>query len=560
MANTQTLYVQIEPVGEVQEPKGFESPKLQVGGIEIAQSVFQTTLGAQQLANFGQNGQPTDYEQFAVVGISTTPFPGDAVILRSFDLDGDTANYLERLMAFNVPADYVIPPDLVRNGTPDASPAFTPHTPPPGTQPVTPPSPEPNPPVINPPNPPVINPPETMLPPTIPPDTMPIPFAPNDPDTGLTTAIDPESEAAKVNDEIKQKVATEAALDKGNETIIKLFNLNAALGISKEEVEYEMKILDNTGNIFNIAKIDQLWTKLDTDYQSDASPETIKEDVVNTTNEVVGDFLSFGFGKGADALFGSKGPFGGVTTEYAGLSKIGVDVAAQAAGIYASWKIEDSLASALLQAGSATPQEVIPEEPIVFRDPGVPPPDHFIDPNGNLSGPAQQLPLDPNGNLHGAPPPTNIGQQFNTDGSYAVTPQTIGVDISNLYISFIYDHLQGMPDGSDTMKLALDLTRAPPASDPATIGAIADTIGAVLGGSPTVSNTPKYLAQIIKDEIANTPPTPGVNPVTDYVTKHIFNSETGGGSVGHFLLDIGNGMTPSGAYTDTTGKPATFGI
>jgi hypothetical protein len=42
------------------------------------------------------------------------------------------------------------------------------------------------------------------------------------------------------------------------------------------------------------------------------------------------------------------------------------------------------------------------------------------------------------------------------------------------------------------------------------------------------------------------------------VTKNVLGSQTSRGLIGWFMTDIGHGLTPAAAYTDTTGKAAMF--
>ena len=178
----------------------------------------------------------------------------------------------------------------------------------------------------------------------------------------------------------------------------------------------------------------------------------------------------------------------------------------------------------------------------------------FLNPDGNLnfSGDFTIQPVDVKSTSNPL-----ISQETDAQGDYTVTSTTLGIDIANVFMSFINNQSTTTPGSQEVVKLVLDLStyESDPAanpSDPNLPASLSELIAGTLAGFG--SDTETYLQRMISNELK--PAAAGLNPVLNYVNQNVLSSQGGAGSAVAYLQDISKGMSAAQAYTATTGLPS----
>jgi hypothetical protein len=588
---TQRLYVKIAATG----PVPTSSIPTDSVGLPI-----DLTVDGQDLFLYasGIRTEPGQSELMTVVGESTTPYPDQFVNFGqgTYDAGGGKTFNFDEYTQVTVPANYVIPPDL-RDGT--ALPPSDPITPPPAPPPlVGPPAPPllvgpPAPPLlVGPPAPPLLvgppAPPDAPLsPPTVGP---PSPFPPttqgptpdDPPITGFfnSQGLFTDTATQQADDGLTDKIK-EVTKDTSSDQLNGLAGHIIGVG---ELVEGALGAATGVTSAFKVGKdIAQI--------SNDAENGNIDSYHLHVTNaiyDLTGAIAPYFVG---GVLVATLGPTAAVVAAGA--------VSGAVIGLGAGWLVSAAvntaidlghnplpsflqpvghlenairLGSGLLISPPLSAPPAVPTIPTVTStDPANPSPTfddlylpagttptdpHYMNASGSLISQTGFSPIKP-----GGAPVDPIRTQLTSAGTYTINAETIGTDIANVFISSSNNGFNGVVGVHETIKLAADLNASPvDLSTVSSINTLAITVGVDLGGSLTATNeAPLYIAQMLKNDLAGTVPTPAASQLQSYLTTKVFGDQGAPGTIGAFLTDLTHGMPAGAAFTAETGKPATFG-
>jgi hypothetical protein len=145
-------------------------------------------------------------------------------------------------------------------------------------------------------------------------------------------------------------------------------------------------------------------------------------------------------------------------------------------------------------------------------------------------------------------------QQVAADGTYTVTAATIGVDIDNVYLSFLHNGEVGL---AETLKLSADQSQfAKTTPTEQSLTAIAAGVSEALTGGTQQGAAAFFLQTMLTSELTGPVPYAGLDNLTYYLNTYAFGAQNGPGSIGMYMTDLATGMTASAAYTATTGQAA----